>query len=45
MDIIPATSNSYGLRLLFNNNTYSKTGSSKGRVGGNSLTSRAIKNR
>jgi len=45
MDIIPATPNPYGLRLLFNNNTYSKTGSSIGRVGGTSLSSRAARKR
>ena len=34
--------NAYGLRLLFNNNKFSLTGSSKGMVGTSSGASRAI---
>ena len=45
LDIIPATPNPYGLRLLFNNNIYNKTGSNIGRVGGTSLSSRASRRR
>ena len=44
-DIIPTTANSSGLRLLLDNNRYSKSGSSIGRVGGTSLSSRASRRR
>jgi len=41
-NVIPTKANAYGLRLLFNNNKFSLTGSSKGMVGTSSGASRAI---
>ena len=41
-NVIPTKANAYGLRLLFNNNKFSLTGSSKGMVGTSSAASRAI---
>jgi hypothetical protein len=38
---IPATANSNGLRLLFNNMTFTLTSSNKGAVGTTALASRA----
>ncbi len=41
-NVVPTKANAYGLRLLFNNNKFSLTGSSKGMVGTSSGASRAI---
>jgi len=41
-NFVPSKANPYGLRLLFNNNKFSLTNSSKGMVGASSSSSRAI---
>ena len=41
-NFVPTKANPYGLRLLFNNNKFSLTNSSKGMVGASSSSSRAI---
>ena len=41
-NFVPTKANAYGLRLLFNNNKFSLTNSSKGSVGTSSAASRAI---